>query len=210
VLLLWCPPISSHYQLARQTQRGRDFGKALTSSISCCSPHRDLGASLAPVSPYKPWTGGPVGAHPWPYEFAMEPRIGTPHSLHSWAASQSRTFYTLSHGTVLPPHSLNQRDTVSPQQAVISGLWEVIRLPFCLLRQPWIQTWVLTSMKSSAPKLVPVPQWVPLCICSPRPDSLEGWIPPLHQFVCCTCGISSQWIRECTLVTREVITHHLP
>jgi hypothetical protein len=30
-------------------------------------------------------------------------------------------FYTLSHGTIISPHSLNQRDMVSPQQAVTSG-----------------------------------------------------------------------------------------
>jgi hypothetical protein len=42
-------------------------------------------------------------------------------------------------------------------------LWELIRLPFCLLRQAWIWTQVLPSLMSGAPKLVPEPFWVPLC-----------------------------------------------
>jgi hypothetical protein len=61
-------------------------------SISCHSPLGDLGVSLAIVSPCKPQTEGPVRTHPWPYEFAMDPMIGTTHLLRSWAASQAHTF----------------------------------------------------------------------------------------------------------------------
>jgi hypothetical protein len=57
--------------------------------------------------------------------------------------------------------------------------WEVIRLPFCLLGQVWIWSWVLTSLMSCAPLplLVPVPHWVPLCIWGPHPNLPWGWIP---------------------------------
>jgi hypothetical protein len=74
--------------------------------------------------------------------------------------------YALSHSTVLPPCSLN-----------LSGLWEVISLPFCLLRQAWIWTWALTSLMSSAslPSLVPAPHQVPLCIWGLHPNLLGGW-----------------------------------
>jgi hypothetical protein len=37
---------------------------------------------LAIVSPRKPWTRGPVRAHLRPHEFAMDPLIRTPYSLH--------------------------------------------------------------------------------------------------------------------------------
>jgi hypothetical protein len=47
---------------------------------------------LATVSPYKPWTGGPVRAHPRPYEFTMDPQLRTPHLLHSQVLSHSHTF----------------------------------------------------------------------------------------------------------------------
>jgi hypothetical protein len=115
-------------------------------------------------------------------------------------------FCTLSHGTVLPSCFLNLRDTVSPQQAVTSGLWEVISLPFCLLRQAWIRNRVLNSTKSGAPKLDPAPQWVPWCIWGPCPDSLGGRIPCSGSSCLLVPGwISSQQARGCTLVTREVV-----
>jgi hypothetical protein len=94
-------------------------------------------------------TGGPIGVHPWSYEFTTEPKIRTPLSLHSWAASQACSFIHSHKAKYF--HSLHQRDMVVPQQAVTISLWEVIRLPFGLLRQAWIRTWDLTSMKSDAP-----------------------------------------------------------
>jgi hypothetical protein len=119
-------------------------------------------------------------------------------------------FHTLSHSTVLPSCSLNLRDTVSPQMVVTSGLWEMISLPFCLLRQAWIWIQVLTCLTGGAPlpSLVPVPHEVPLCIWGPHPGSLGGWVPSLdHAVYWCLVGFS-QWSGECTLVTREVTNHH--
>jgi hypothetical protein len=101
--------------------------------------------------------------------------------------------HTFSYGTVLPPCSLNLTDTVSPQKAVTSGLWEVISLPFCLLRQGWIRTWVLTSLTSGAPLplLVPTPHQVPLCIWGLHPNFPGGRIPPPDQAVLwCLVGSS--------------------
>jgi hypothetical protein len=54
----------------------------------------------------------------------MDPRIRTPHLLHNQATSQAHT-HTLSHSTVLPPHSLNLEDMVSPPKRALLG---------CLLR----------------------------------------------------------------------------
>jgi hypothetical protein len=67
----------------------------------------------------------------------------------------------------------------SPQKVVTSSLWEVISLPFCLLRQTWIWTRVLTSLTSGASllSLVSAPQQVPLCIWGLHPDSPGGQIP---------------------------------
>jgi hypothetical protein len=105
-----------------------------------------------------------------------------PLRVGSWAASQA---HTLTQHTT-SAHSLNLRNMVSPQKVVTSGLWEVINLPFCLLKQAWIQTWVLTSLTSGAslPTLVPVPHWVLLCIRGLHPNSLGRWIPPPDQGVC--------------------------
>jgi hypothetical protein len=77
------------------------------------------------------------------------------------------------------PHSLNLRDLVLPQIRLLGGLWEAISLPFCLLRQVWIWTWVLTSPMSSAPFpfLVPTPHQVLLCIRGPHPNLPGEWIP---------------------------------
>jgi hypothetical protein len=190
--------------MARQTQRGRGLGKALTFTASCGSPCGDLGDSLAPVSPYKPWTGGPPLGLTLNLEFTTEPRMGTPHlaaGLHlRFSLLYTLTQYSIS--TLLPKP---ERHGFTP-----TGSWEVIRLPFCLLRHGWIWTPVLTSMKSGVPKLVPAPQWVPLCIRGPRPNLLGGWIPPSGSSCPLAPGrISSQQSGGCTLVTREVITHHL-
>jgi hypothetical protein len=85
----------------------------------------------------------------------------------------------------LSPCSLNLRDPVSLQIVLLGGLWEVISLPFCLLRQAWIWTQVLTSLTSApVPLLVPVPQWVPLCIWGPHLTCQEDE-SPLNQPVRC-------------------------
>jgi hypothetical protein len=105
-------------------------------------------------------------------------------------AAELRLRLTLSHSTVLPPCSLNLRDTVSPcLLAVTSGLWEVISLPFYLLRQAWIWTQVLISLMSDVPfpSLVPVPHWVPLCIQGPHPNSPGGQIPLWIKLSIGTC-----------------------
>jgi hypothetical protein len=96
-------------------------------------------------------------------------------------------FYTLSHGTIPPPCSLNQKDMVSPQQAITSGLWEVIRLPFCLLRQAWIWTGFLIE----------------------RREVLLSCFLGLSGLLCASTAFTP-YPKGCTLVTKEVITHHLP
>jgi hypothetical protein len=111
--------------------------KHFTCSISCCSHHGDLGVPLTLMSPYKPQTRGPVRAHPWPYEFARGPDNQDSLLVLQLGCVSDSYFQILSHSTVLPPHSLNLRDTVSLWLLVVtSGLWEVISLPFCLLRWP--------------------------------------------------------------------------
>jgi hypothetical protein len=50
-----------------------------------------------------------------------------------------------------------------PKRQLLWCLWKLIRLPFCLLRQAWIWTHVLTSLMSGAPRLVSEPFRVPLC-----------------------------------------------
>jgi hypothetical protein len=73
-------------------------------------------------------------------------------------------FHTLSHSTVLLLCSLKLRGTVSPQKVVTRvSHWELIRLLYCFLRQAWIWTWVLTSLRNRAPRLIPKPSQVPLC-----------------------------------------------
>jgi hypothetical protein len=143
---------------------------------------------LAIVSPYKPWTRGPVRAHPWPYEFAMTCGLG----LHTHFRAGLCLRLALSHSTVLLHHSLNLRDMVSPQKAVTRvSHWEWISLPFCLLRQAWIWIQFLTSLTSGAflPLLVPAPHWVLLCVWGPHHNMLGGWAPPLDQAVCwCLAG----------------------
>jgi hypothetical protein len=72
--------------------------------------------------------------------------------------------HTLSYSTVLPPCSLNLRDTVSPPKKVVTSLshWELIMPPGAGLNlNPGSY-----SLMSSAllPSLVPVLHWVPLCI----------------------------------------------
>jgi hypothetical protein len=92
---------------------------------------------LTAVSPYKPQTRGPVGAHPGPYEFATDPWIRTLHSLHSWATSQAHTLTQHSASTLLPEH---ERHSFTPKGRLLGCLclWELIKLPFCLLRQAQI------------------------------------------------------------------------
>jgi hypothetical protein len=88
---------------------------------------------LAVVCPYNPRTRGPVRALPRPYEFATDPQIGTPHLFHSQVTSQTlKHMHIYAH--TFPPHSLNLRDVVSPLIGVLECLWEVISLPFCLLK----------------------------------------------------------------------------
>jgi hypothetical protein len=99
----------------------------------------------------------------------------------------------------------------SPQKAVTNGLWEVISLPFCLLRQAWIWTWFLTSPMSGdpLPLLVPGPYWVPLCI-QGSPQIAGRRNPPLAQAVYWhLVGSPSSRLGGLTLVTRGVITHRV-
>jgi hypothetical protein len=108
---------------------------------------------------------------------------------------------------ILLPCSLTLRDPVSPQIGLLGGLWEVISFPFCLLRQVWIRTQVLTSLRDSAPlpSLVPVPHQVPLCIWGLHPDSLGGRVLPLDQAVCWHLVGSKGGTPE----TREMTNHYL-
>jgi hypothetical protein len=117
----------------------------------------------------------------------------------------SEMSYTLS------PHSLNLRDSVSPQIALLGGLWEVISLPFCLLRQAWIWNWVFTSLMrgASLPLLVPVPHQIPLCIRGLHPNLPGGQITLQSSCLLATGGISSWQSKGHIPVIREVITHHL-
>jgi hypothetical protein len=128
--------------MAGQTQRGKGFGKALT--FFFCSLRWDLGNSLTLVSPYKPQTlGSPL-------------TLWVHHRTEDWDSSLTSQldcvsgshFHILLHSTILPPCSLNLRDTASPQQVVTSSFWEVINLPFCLLSQTWIWTQVLTVQRA--------------------------------------------------------------
>jgi hypothetical protein len=195
VFFLWFPPISSHYQTARQTQRGRGLIRTLASSVSSLSPCRDLRISLAIVCPYKTRTRGPVRVHPWPYEFSMELQIGTPYSLRSWAACQAHIFTYCHTAQYFHPTPWTW-ERVSPQKAVTSSLWKVTSLPFCLLRNAWIQTQVLTYLMSGVllPSLVPIPHGVPLCIWGPHPNSLARRMNPSSRSSCplVPSGIFSQ------------------
>jgi hypothetical protein len=210
VFLLWFPLISSRYQTAKQTQSGRGFGRTLASAVSGCSPCGNLGVFLAIVSQYKPQTGGPVRAHPWHDESATDSWIRIRHSLHSWAASQAHTliyFHTVQYFCPAPW----TWETVSPQKVITSSLWEVISLPFCLLRQVWIWTqflpiwWVVLPslpwflcLTSSVVHLRPSP-WL-----SGRMSLFSGSTCPLAPG-----GIFSWQSRGCAPVTREVTNHCL-
>jgi hypothetical protein len=88
----------------------------------------------------------------------------------------------------------------------------VISLPFCLLRQAWIWTRVLTSLTGSAPlpSLVPVPHQVPLYIWGLHLILLRGRVPPLDQAVCWLLMVSSPGGPGMhILATREVTNHQL-
>jgi hypothetical protein len=69
-------------------------------------------------------------------------------------------FHTLLHSTVFPPYSWIWKTWFHLKKGGLC--WDLIRLAFCLLRQDWIWTQVLTSLRSKAPKLVPEPFQVPL------------------------------------------------
>jgi hypothetical protein len=115
--------------------------------------------------------------------------------------------------TFLPPEEshtlslcfLNLRDLVSPQTLLFRGLWEVIGLPFCLLRAQ-----VLTSLRSSAP----LPCWYLCftdCIVCLRPSPrLEN-----ESLLEIKLSLGTWWdhfsLRSggCTLATREVTNHCL-
>jgi hypothetical protein len=94
-------------------------------------------------------------------------------------------------------HSLNLGDLVLCQIGLLVGLWELISFPFCLLRQSWIQTRVLTSLMSHAsfPLLVPAPQGLNPTQQRMNPSSRS--IFPLAPS------------RIFSLVTREMTNHHL-
>jgi hypothetical protein len=111
----------------------------------------------------------------------------------------------------LLPHSLNLRDLLSPQIGLLGCLWEVISLPFYLLRQAWIWTQVLTSLMNGAPlpSVVLVPHQVPVCIQGPDPTHQEDEYPSRSSCPLVPGGISSWQSGGCTPVTREVINHHV-
>jgi hypothetical protein len=127
-------------------------GSSLASSISSHSFHGDLGVSLAIMSMYKPQTQGLARAHPRPYEFTMDPWIGNPHLLCRWVASQAHTF-THSYTTQYFHSTPWTWETWFPPQNAVTRVfhWLLNRLSFCLLRQTWIQTQVLTSLIGGAP-----------------------------------------------------------
>jgi hypothetical protein len=70
------------------------------------------------MSPNKPQIRSLVRAHPAPYEFAVDLRFWTSSLTLQLAWVSGWHCHTLSHSTVLPPCSLNLRDTVSHQKAV--------------------------------------------------------------------------------------------
>jgi hypothetical protein len=88
---------------------------SLALSVFGRSPSEDLGISWL----YKPRTRDPVSVHHGPKDWgcSLDPRIGAPHSLHSWAAFHARTF-THSQSTILLSCSLNLKGMVSSQKAV--------------------------------------------------------------------------------------------
>jgi hypothetical protein len=137
---------------------------------------------------------------------------GTPHSLCSWTASQLTFSYILTQHSTSILLSEIKRHCFTPKKMVTRvSHWEVISLPFCLLEQTWIWTQVVTSLMSSASLLLAGSctslGW--LCIRGPHPDLPGGWIP-LCQAVCwCLLGCLPGGLGGCTLVAREVITHHL-
>jgi hypothetical protein len=99
------PPIARHQDRDRNRRDegcGRRLGVLFSSTQgktnnTTCFIHlqplslRGFRCLIAIVSPYKHQTWGPVRAYPKLYEFAMDPQIGTPHSICSWDMSQART-----------------------------------------------------------------------------------------------------------------------
>jgi hypothetical protein len=83
--------------------------------------------------------------------------------LHSWAAFQAHTFIHSHTAQYFHPTPWTWETQFHPKRVVIRvSFWELIRLSFCLLRQTWIWTWVLTNLMSGDPGLVPEPLWVSL------------------------------------------------
>jgi hypothetical protein len=69
----------------------------------------------------------------------------------------------------------------------------VISLPFCLPKAGLLfESGFLLVWWVVLPTLVPISNWVPLCIIGPHPDFLGGQVPSLEQAVCrCLVGITS-------------------
>jgi hypothetical protein len=141
---------------------------------------------LAVVSLYKPWT----------LEHMSSPQTCRS-GLHTHFIIRLRLRLALSHA--LTQHSTSAllsepvRHGITPQKGgYLGAFWELIGLPFCLLRQAWIWTWALTSLMSGATRLVPEPYQVPLC----NQTHLLGWpgerLPPPDQHgpvaPCCPPG----------------------
>jgi hypothetical protein len=110
------------------------------------------------------------------------------------------------------PLSEPGRHGFTPQKGHYSGVfgrWSVS--PFCLLKQAWIWTWVLTSLMSGAPRLVPEPFQIPLCNQS-SPPQLTGREAPSPESTW-SGGTwhrqPSQWARDTELETRRW-KHHPP
>jgi hypothetical protein len=127
-------------------------------------PSRGFRYLLPIVSPYKTQTGGPVRANTEPYKFTTDLWIETPHLLCSWVSSQAHTFTHSHTAQYFHPAPWTWETWFHPKMWLLVCLcWELIRFSFCLLRQVWIPTWVLTNLMSRAPKLDPKPFWIPLC-----------------------------------------------
>jgi hypothetical protein len=86
--------------------------KVLTLFV-CFQPLPSLGfrCLLAKVSLYNSWTGGPVRAHPTPYEFAMDPQIGT----HFCFIARLCIIHTHSHAGIQHFHPAPSRSFIFAQ-----------------------------------------------------------------------------------------------
>jgi hypothetical protein len=126
------------------------------------------------MSLYKPQSRGPIGTHPTPCEFTMDPQIGTPHSLHSWVPSQTHTF-THSH-TAQYFHSAPWTwDRFHPKRQLLGcliGSWS--DTPSVSWGRPELELRFLPVWQAALPLLLPVPHWILLCIQGPHPDLPGG------------------------------------